>query len=451
MLLLLVLLPHPGMIGHIIYNCQTKPPKLGQSGILPRPVTHSVAAAAEKSPSAPSLSSISVNYVNLVMTCGLVLLVVMCRILGRISIPVQEHLSKMVGLNVNTATYLTLLGLSLFLPHAERFLGKSPSPLFTPSTVFHPQFSKMCLPLNVSMASDLSLAASPVDSPVSPQDPAPPMDSVTDQTPLLPLCRSDWGMILLLLYVNDMIITGDDHSGISDFKQFLHQQFEMKDLGHLSYFLGFEIFSDSTGYYLSQAKYASDLLSCAGLTDTKVVSTHLEMNARLTPLDGTPPNDVILYRQLIGNLVYFIVTRLDIAHTVHLMSHFLVAPHSTYYVAVIHILRYINEYRALADTIFELLALHWLLEDMGFTHFSPTVIYCDNHSAIQIVHNDVFHERTKHIEIDCHLVHHHLFAGILRLLPVTSSDQTADIFTKTFLPCFRDLVSKLKMASVRPP
>ena len=65
------------------------------------------------------------------------------------------------------------------------------------------------------------------------------------------ICRSDKGMILLLLYVDDMIITGNDHSGIYDFKQFLHQHFEMKDLGHLSYFLGLEVSSDSIGYYLS--------------------------------------------------------------------------------------------------------------------------------------------------------------------------------------------------------
>ena len=110
------------------------------------------------------------------------------------------------------------------------------------------------------------------------------------------------------------------------------------------------------------------------------------------------------------------------------------------------------EYRALADTTSELLALCWLLEDIGLTHSSPTVIHCDNHSAIQIMQNDVFHERTKHIEIDCHLIRHLLSASILHLLPISSSDQTADIFTKTFLPCcFCDLVSKLKMASVRPP
>ena len=87
---------------------------------------------------------------------------------------------------------------------------------------------------------------------------------------------------------------------------------------------------------------------------------------------------------------------------------------------------------------------------MGLTHSSPTVIHCDNRSAIQISHNDVFHECTKHIEIDCHIMHHHLSTGILRLLPVSSSDQNIDIFTKTFSPGrFHDLVSKLKMASVR--
>ena len=86
---------------------------------------------------------------------------------------------------------------------------------------------------------------------------------------------------------------------------------------------------------------------------------------------------------------------------------------------------------------------------MGLTHSSPTVIHCDNRSVIQIVHNDVFLERTKHIEIDCHLVRHHLCVGILRLLPVSSSNQIADIFTKAFLPSrFRDFVSKHKMAPV---
>ena len=75
------------------------------------------------------------------------------------------------------------------------------------------------------------------------------------------LRRTDKGTILLLLYVDDMIITGDNFSGIQELKVFLSQQFEMKDLGHLSYFLGLEITHSTDGIYITQAKYASKLLS----------------------------------------------------------------------------------------------------------------------------------------------------------------------------------------------
>ena len=75
------------------------------------------------------------------------------------------------------------------------------------------------------------------------------------------LCHTDKGTILLLLYVDDMIITGDDFSGIQELKDFLNQQFEMKDLGHLSYFLSLEITHSTDGLYITQAKYVSELLS----------------------------------------------------------------------------------------------------------------------------------------------------------------------------------------------
>ena len=75
------------------------------------------------------------------------------------------------------------------------------------------------------------------------------------------LRRTDKGTILLLLYVDDMIITGDDLSGIQELKDFLSQQFEMKDLRHLSYFLGLEITHSTDCLYITQAKFASELLS----------------------------------------------------------------------------------------------------------------------------------------------------------------------------------------------
>ena len=71
----------------------------------------------------------------------------------------------------------------------------------------------------------------------------------------------DRGITLLLLYVDDMIITGSDVAGISDLKQSLIRHFEMKDLGRVSYFLGLEILSHSAGYYISQAKYTFDILA----------------------------------------------------------------------------------------------------------------------------------------------------------------------------------------------
>ena len=66
------------------------------------------------------------------------------------------------------------------------------------------------------------------------------------------------------------------------------------------------------------------------------------------------------------------------------------------------------EYRALVDTIFKLLWLRWLLKDLGVSISSATLLYCDNQSAIHITHNDVFHEWTKHIEIDCQIGRAHV-------------------------------------------
>ena len=134
------------------------------------------------------------------------------------------------------------------------------------------------------------------------------------------------GTILLLLYVNDMIITGDDLNGIQELKNFLSQQFEMKELGHLSYFLGLEITHSTDGLYNTQAKYASELLFRVGLTDSKTVDTPVELNAHLTPTGGKPLSNLFLYRRLVGNLVYLTVTRLDISYVVHQVSQYLSAP-----------------------------------------------------------------------------------------------------------------------------
>ena len=112
----------------------------------------------------------------------------------------------------------------------------------------------------------------------------------------------------------------------------------MKDLGTLSYFLGLEGTLSSNGYYLSQAKYVFDLLSKAGITDNKIVSTPLEYNAKLTPLDGEPISDATHYHQLVGSLIYLTVTYPGISHVVGMVSKFMDAPRSVHYAAVLRIL-----------------------------------------------------------------------------------------------------------------
>ncbi|GKV41760.1 hypothetical protein SLEP1_g49252 [Rubroshorea leprosula] len=125
------------------------------------------------------------------------------------------------------------------------------------------------------------------------------------------------GMVLLLLYVDDIIITRDD-------------------------VIGLEVTSSDDVYLLSQVKYASDLISKAKLNDGKSVSTPLEPNVKLTPMDGSPLSDPTRYRQLAGSLVYLTMTRPDIEYTVHIVSQFMAAPRSTHYAAILHIIHYVK-------------------------------------------------------------------------------------------------------------
>ena len=110
------------------------------------------------------------------------------------------------------------------------------------------------------------------------------------------------------------------------------------------------------------------------------------------------------------------------------------------------------EYRAPTATAAELIWLRWLLQDLGVDCFTATKLHCDNRSTIQIAHNDVFHKRTKHIEIDFHFIRHHLLQGTLIFQSISSQDQLVDIFTKPLpLGTFRALASKLIMVSLKPP
>lgn len=97
----------------------------------------------------------------------------------------------------------------------------------------------------------------------------------------------------------------------------------------------------------------------------------------------------------------------------------------------------------------EIIWLRWTLPDIGVHISSSTSLHCDNKSAIQIAKNSVFHEQTKHIEIDCHFSRHHLQLGTISLPFVSSTFQLAGIFTKALSTSrFRFLCDKLSMLIV---
>ncbi|KAL0552272.1 hypothetical protein IC582_011380 [Cucumis melo] len=232
----------------------------------------------------------------------------------------------------------------------------------------------------------------------------------------------------------------------------------------------------------------------SGITGSNTASMPLDPNVHFTPYDGVPLYGFSLYRQLVGILIYLTVTRTDIAYVVHIVSQFMAAPQPSillpYYVSFVSqfmaapqpsilLPYYVSfvisrklwdmdfnwagdptdqcsttelEYRALADATAELLWLRWLLADMGVPQQGPTLLHSDNRSAIQIAQNDVFHERTRHIENDFHFIRHHLLSNTLLLESVSTTEQPTDIFTKA-LPSthFNQLRTKLKLTATLPP
>lgn len=129
-------------------------------------------------------------------------------------------------------------------------------------------------------------------------------------------------LILLIVYVDDIIITGNDRRGISSLKTFIHSQFHTKELGELNYFLGIEVIRENGKICLSQRKYTLDLLKETGKLGAKPCNTPILVNTVLTK-EGELFEDPEKYRRLVGKLNYLVVTRPDIAYSVSMVSQFM--------------------------------------------------------------------------------------------------------------------------------
>ena len=132
--------------------------------------------------------------------------------------------------------------------------------------------------------------------------------------------------IVNLLYVDDMIITGSDEEQIAKLRKELAIHFEMKNLGEAKYFLGLEIEKLMDGYFVSQSRYAKNMLNQYQMNEAKEVATPMEIHLKLLKEEGKLPENPNLYRKLSGSLIYLTITRPDLAYFFSVISQFVQEP-----------------------------------------------------------------------------------------------------------------------------
>ena len=137
---------------------------------------------------------------------------------------------------------------------------------------------------------------------------------------------TDTTSLFLLVYVDDILVTGSSPADIKQLIITLHSTFALKTLGTVNYFLGFEAFRDSSGLFLTQAKYIADLLKKTNMADSHSCDTPIAAGTKLSLSDGVPFSDPTLYRSTIDALQYLTNTRPDISFIINKLSQFLVAP-----------------------------------------------------------------------------------------------------------------------------
>ncbi|XP_071729549.1 uncharacterized mitochondrial protein AtMg00810-like [Rutidosis leptorrhynchoides] len=241
---------------------------------------------------------------------------------------------------------------------------------------------------------------------------------------LFTLCKDDV-FLVLLVYVDDIVLTGNSKQDIVFVKSALSDKFKIKDLGVLKYFLCIEVINTNDGICLSQRKYCLELLNEFGLLSSTHVSSLIEANVNsYKASDGESIlSNICVNQSLVGKLIDVTVTRLNISFGVHVLSQYMHSPTVSHLKLAFRVLRYLKdsqgkgilfskvskssaevEYRATAYVACKLLWLINLHAELKVDSLLPVNMYRDNVPAMQIAVNPVHHERSKHFEIDWHIV-----------------------------------------------
>ena len=326
--------------------------------------------------------------------------------------------------------------------------------------------------------------------------------------------HKDGKSLVLLLYVDDILLTGSHQPLLTELLQALHKRFAMKDLGPPRYFLGIEIEFYSGGLFLHQQAYAKDILHQAAMSNCNPMPTPLPL--QLDNLNSEPFTEPTYFRSLAGKLQYLTITRPDIQFAVNFICQRMHSPTISDFGLLKRILRYIKgtitmgfhirkdsnlllsgycdsdwagcketrrsttgfctilgknliswsakrqqtvsnssteaEYRALTALAKEVTWLSFLLRDLGILQSQPTLLQCDNLSAVYLSTNPALHSRSKHFDTDYHYIREQVALGLIETRHIPATLQLADIFTKS-LPRrpFIDLRGKLGVADSPTP
>ncbi|CAM8990990.1 unnamed protein product [Rhodiola kirilowii] len=301
-------------------------------------------------------------------------------------------------------------------------------------------------------------------------------------------------MLIVCLYVDDLIFTGSSEEMFIEFKEAMTRQFEMTDMGLMSYFLGIEVEQADSGIFISQKKYAKDILKRFKFEGMKAVRTPVAERMEMMKEGTGELVNPTYFKSIVGSLRYLTSTRPDIVYGVGLISRFMEKPQQSHLLAAKRILRYISgtidygimyshteefcltgytdsdwagdvetrkstsgyafylgdgvvswsskkqqvvalstaeaEYIAVTTAACQAVWLRRILEDLKHKQEGPTRIMCDNKSAIALAKNPVFHGRSKHIGIRYHYIRELVKDGEIELEFCKTDEQVADIFTK---------------------
>ncbi|CAL2227982.1 unnamed protein product [Prunus armeniaca] len=310
------------------------------------------------------------------------------------------------------------------------------------------------------------------------------------------------GILIVSLYVDDIIYTGSSEDLVMSFKTEMMKKYEMIDIGLLHHFLGLGVIQTESNIFLHQKKYVRKL-DKFGFKDCTEVATPLAMNEKLSKEDGSEQADEMVYRQIVGSLLYLTATRPDIMFAASLLDRYLHGPTRKHMGTAKRVLRYIQgtldygiayekgkeamllgycdsdwsgceddmrmfslghqsskecvalstveaEYISVVEATAEVVWLRFVLFDFGEEQVEATQIFYDNTSAIAITKNPVHHHKTRHINRRFHYIRYALQNGEIDLLYCRTGEQNADIFTKALArDRFEYLRSKLGVISAK--